>query len=360
MSPALTSTPEDETLCSSCHIKLDSGGLKCAKCQTFVHLRCSQLPLYQLVRFAKRNAQFWCVRCCKADIGDAEYDEETGALEELIDRERAIVLRSKEDDESSTVNTEEQIGQRQANAAAETLNQDGAGNTDRNQTTSNQARPTAVTDNQNANTVTFHNLLNQTQQAGNTGNQNASIPNNSPICKFYAMRQCNHGRLGNGCRFRHPKICPAFSRNGDRRGGCSKGGGCKDFHPKVCFQSMEAKECNRRNCRFYHLNGTRLTYNDDAFPEYPQSHRRSENQGGVSSTVPTRILQRNNPDRQAWISRRGSEHPLEERPGNNERNENLNPNFFIMEQKIQRIEVMLGAILQSVRPPSLATRLTDP
>ena len=122
MSPALTSTPEDETLCSSCHIKLDSGGLKCTKCQTFVHLRCSQLPLYQLVRFAKRNAQFWCVRCCKADLGDAEYDDETGALEELIDREKAIVMRSREDDESSTVNSEEQTGQGQATAAAETLN----------------------------------------------------------------------------------------------------------------------------------------------------------------------------------------------------------------------------------------------
>ena len=34
-------------------------------------------------------------------------------------------------------------------------------------------------------------------------------------------------------------------------------------------------------------------------------------------------------------------------------------NFLLMEKRIERIETMLGAILQSVRPPNLTARLPE-
>ena len=144
-----------------------------------------------------------------------------------------------------------------------------------------------------------------------------------------------------------------MGENGDRRGGCSKGIGCKDFHPKVCYESMESKTCSRRNCRFYHLNGTKQTESIES------PHRLSEPQI-QDSRGPVRVLQRNNPEKRILYNNSLVERPSQETNGDIMANNGMSSSFFIMEQKIQRIEVMLGAILQSVRPPSLTARLPDP
>ena len=177
----------------------------------------------------------------------------------------------------------------------------------------------------------------------------------TPICKYYARRNCMYGRAGKECNFSHPKVCPAFSKNGERRGGCTKGKGCKDFHPKVCYESMEKKQCSRGNCRFYHLNGTVSTH-DDEF----KTNGAMGNVGKENHYRPIRILQRNNQNSQMNRPRQ-SEPPLQNMSYNSERNDfiNSNSNFLLMEQKIQRIESMISVILQSVRPPNLSGRLAE-
>ena len=140
---------------------------------------------------------------------------------------------------------------------------------------------------------------NQSIPSRQTNNEQMKI---TSICKFYARRECKNGRIGKNCNFRHPKICPAFSKNGNRRGGCSKGKDCKDYHPKACYESMERKECSRRDCRFYHLNGTKLTFSEEEYFTNPDA--------------PLRIARKDHPaQRRNWDSltsvQKQSEHPLQ-------------------------------------------------
>ena len=71
---------------------------------------------------------------------------------------------------------------------------------------------------------------------------------------------------------------------------------------------------------------------------------------------PTRVLQRNASSPPLEGQRGQTEHLNQDVNSGFNSNANMNQNFFIMEQKIQRIEVMLGAILQSVRPPNITGR----
>ena len=74
------------------------------------------------------------------------------------------------------------------------------------------------------------------------------------ICRFYLNGKCKHG---GECRFEHPKICPKFRQDGDCEvKGC--GGGCDFIHPNVCHSSLRDKTCTYRECRFFHLKGTKI------------------------------------------------------------------------------------------------------
>ena len=90
MSPALTAPSSEGCLCASCMMAIGSGALKCTKCQTLVHVTCSQQPLYQLIRYATSGAQYCCVRCCKSELGEEQYEDEAKSLNELIEREQEI------------------------------------------------------------------------------------------------------------------------------------------------------------------------------------------------------------------------------------------------------------------------------
>ena len=50
-----------------------------------------------------------------------------------------------------------------------------------------------------------------------------------------------------------------FARDGFRKGGCTIGRNFQDFHPNTCWESLKSKPCSRKKCRYFHLNGTKLT-----------------------------------------------------------------------------------------------------
>ena len=77
-----------------------------------------------------------------------------------------------------------------------------------------------------------------------------------PVCRFYLKKQCKHGMKGDGCRFSHPPICQKLLNFGHSKKGC-KGKGCKSIHPKMCNHSLKSKECPYKNCKFYHVKGTK-------------------------------------------------------------------------------------------------------
>lgn len=81
-----------------------------------------------------------------------------------------------------------------------------------------------------------------------------------PVCIHFKRNRCRHGMSGNGCAFRHPKLCRKFiTRGADHVHGCSKGYNCEFFHPKMCRTSVATSECYNENCRFTHRKGTRRT-----------------------------------------------------------------------------------------------------
>ena len=78
------------------------------------------------------------------------------------------------------------------------------------------------------------------------------------MCKFFKTNSCKHGLKGNGCKFKHPKFCPKFMKNGTRQpSGCNLGKNCQDFHPKMCLNSLRKGECFNEHCKFNHIKGTK-------------------------------------------------------------------------------------------------------
>ena len=91
-------------------------------------------------------------------------------------------------------------------------------------------------------------------QMGQTGDsQNSQAPANQ-MCKFYKKGKCRYGKE---CRNEHPKFCKKFIKHGILKfspQGCDRK--CGKPHPDACRDSLRTKECNRENCRFYHIKGT--------------------------------------------------------------------------------------------------------
>ena len=87
--------------------------------------------------------------------------------------------------------------------------------------------------------------------------------NNIPNCRYYMMKSCKHGKKGEGCKFRHPKLCFKFIKRGEMKGGCSKGKECQFEHPKLCHKALESRICTNGRCKFYHITGTKFSSKDE-------------------------------------------------------------------------------------------------
>jgi hypothetical protein len=91
-----------------------------------------------------------------------------------------------------------------------------------------------------------------------------------PICRFYANGKC---RFGPDCRSQHPKICQKYRLNGELKTdpkGCD--GRCGSYHPNGCRNSLRNKTCTYKECKFFHLSGTKTI-------ERNQINRESLNRG---------------------------------------------------------------------------------
>ena len=77
------------------------------------------------------------------------------------------------------------------------------------------------------------------------------------ICFAYKFDKCSNKE---NCQNSHPKKCQKFCDYGhfaiDDKG-CETQK-CDLYHPKLCRNSIKSKECPFRNCRFQHLEGTKI------------------------------------------------------------------------------------------------------
>ena len=94
------------------------------------------------------------------------------------------------------------------------------------------------------------------EKAAPNQNQNKT----KEICRFYTRGHCNRG---GECRFEHPTICKKFRQFGNKSSdpkGCE--GNCDTFHPNACRGSLFNRACSFKDCRFFHLKGTKMINRD--------------------------------------------------------------------------------------------------
>ena len=254
MSPAVVKITQVEgearKACTSCRGDLTDSALKCNNCQKYIHLSCSNVPKYMLIRFSIAQASYNCPSCVKIkDLsGDEEkYSEEATKIAEIIAKESSLVSK-----------------------AAEVTNK------------SNDEIPTDLT------------TIDNSDQ--NSQNGSESTPTKKPTCRYYLRNSCKHGKKGATCKFDHPKLCFKFIKNGDKRGGCNKGTNCNFVHPKLC-NSYKSGVCRRPNCSFYHTKSTKISRDDfSSTPSTPRADRVSTvsqgDRGRQPDAAPMRILQR--------------------------------------------------------------------
>ena len=262
--PAITAIPatldgEIRPTCSRCIGELAEAALECKNCMSCVHLRCSGLPEYQLVRFTCSKAQFECATCVKTkDMTETKYDEETTKVREIMAKEESLVEKAEK--EANITATESTVN--------ETMDK------------------------------------NHEAEKKDGGDTKSKIT--EKVCHHFINRKCKHGPKGEGCKFNHPKICKFFAKYGDKRGGCKKGGKCKFFHPNVCWQAAGGHDCNKKNCRFLHPYGFKTSEPDqnNTFDQEALYNDRSVSVNNVqnrtyASAASNRAIKPNPPNRMA-------------------------------------------------------------
>ena len=136
---------------------------------------------------------------------------------------------------------------------------------------------------------------------GSTVNKNIDVPKHTKqnkkkeTCQFYTRGHCNRN---NECRFGHPDICKKFRQFGSKstdHKGCD--GKSNAFHPNACRSSLLSKTCSFKECRFFHLRGTKtsnFSHTDNNGPDWRSSKQWIDQlRGGSKSSQPHRNTQPN-------------------------------------------------------------------
>ena len=248
----MCSSPEDG-VCQHCLAKLQSESLKCVKCKGYSHLRCSQLPEHILLRFSISQASYQCNKCIEKEfIDDEKFLEASEKLKAIIQKEKEAIEAIEENDTTIDVLLSAMNGTTVTGDIATP-----EGNADETQ---RQPRATESTDNR-------------------------------AICKFYLRKNCQHGKSGLNCKYKHPKMCFKFLKHGGKSAGCKKGKQCEFLHPPLCWSSKQNGLCSIGNCRFFHLKGTKSKSN---VGDEEQSSRRHDIHGGRTNLPPISHARNNN------------------------------------------------------------------
>ena len=289
--PALTTTASDNTICSSCMNELEEMALRCKNCHCYIHLRCSNLPEYMLVRLMNTQNSFSCNKCVRTkEMPEEKYDEDFGKVQALMAKEESLITHLNREAEDTFLDSNSELLPNNVieNQSVISVTPDG------NQTLLNNSTIT-IMENRIVNTAA---PLPPNVPTGELDGQNVRetpLPN-KPTCKFYLRRCCKHGRKGEACKFDHPKLCFKYIQHGDKRNGCKNGNKCNFVHPKLC-DSYKSGRCAREKCNSYHIKGTKFREPDvnevDRIGHHA-SHERNSTSSNNRRTPeqPMRILQR--------------------------------------------------------------------
>ena len=204
--------------CSSCKGPLQDVFLKCDHCIGRVHLDCSELPEYIMVRFLSTEVGYTCQSCGREKLSPLDMKKWQEKVSRTLASERAMVNKAAHELENSSL-----VEKSGTDMTSEKKN-------------------------------------------GNIANKdhNGEKPDLN-ICNKYRRGSCPHGISGKKvidgkkCIYDHPNICFKYRRAGnDKRYGCKQGKDCKWFHPLLCRSAnSQNKVCPKEACTFLHVRGTR-------------------------------------------------------------------------------------------------------
>ena len=240
----------NDTKCSSCMNELEKMAQRCKNCHCFIHLRCSNLPKYMLVRLMNTQNSFSCSKCIRTkEMPEEKYDEDFGKVQALMAKEESLITHLNREAEDTFLDSNSELLPNNVieNQSVVTVAPDG------NQTLLNDSTIT-IMENRIENTAAP--LPQNLTESADASNQRPK-----KICKFYATKKCKHGTNGQGCAFGHPKKCLKFVSHGDKSNrGCKKGRNCAYYHPPMCWSSINRGTCSKEECMFHHIKGTKFSF----------------------------------------------------------------------------------------------------
>ena len=81
----------EDVNCSKCLIELESEGLKCNRCHQLMHLRCSDLPEYMLLRFRTSQAHYICRSCVLGEGNEESLQQHEQEIRAILAKEEKTI-----------------------------------------------------------------------------------------------------------------------------------------------------------------------------------------------------------------------------------------------------------------------------
>jgi hypothetical protein len=169
------------------------------------------------------------------------------------------------------------------------------------------------------------------------------------LCRFYARGRCNRNR---DCRFGHPDLCKKFKLFGSKSTdpkGCD--GKCNLFHPNACRNSLLSRTCSFKDCRFFHLKGTRLSDPDlsgngrqDRDWNTQQNNPWTNRPNPLRAKPESKNWQRHNPDQN--LNPQAGNAPQEDPALRNEEKHQLNQTLEAIMKRLSAMEARSSMYLQ--------------
>ena len=246
--------PIGDALCIRCDQKCSEMSLRCDECKEYIHVACSELPIYYLLQYFKNRSAFYCEICVIKKYGDClELEAKIKTLRDA--------LHTRHKDASSGHSPS-------APSASQVLTQpDLDQSLSSHLDVSSANHDATLQDRDSQRTATDHLTGGTSRDESKNGRHvvtTGGLPNNgqqnirsATVCTHYRKKNCKFGRKGVGCKFSHPNICRRFVNYGDDSiRGCSKKRECKYMHPAMCFDSLKRNKCTKSECKYYHLRNT--------------------------------------------------------------------------------------------------------
>ena len=107
-------------------------------------------------------------------------------------------------------------------------------------------------------------------------------------CKFFLKTSCKTGIKGRNCKYDHLPVCNKLLRNGVKGPyGCKQGKDCPYYHPHMCRESLRSKTCSREYCKYYHVQGTVKSGENEEYQQYEENSQAYNSNPATSPREPS-------------------------------------------------------------------------